>query len=450
MFDKIKSYFNRSLLTQEEASPVIAGVRDYYSSFPSNGLTPVKLARILRDAAEGDVLAYLELAEEMEEKDTQYSTVLSTRKRTVAQLDITVVPSGDGPEEQRQSDFVRDFLKRDTLETELFDMLDAIGKGFSVTEIVWETSENQWLPKKLNWIDPRWFGFVANDLATPCLRTPEGLKELTPFKYIYTTIKAKSGLDIRGGLARAAVWPYLFKNYSAKDWVSFLEVYGHPFRVGKYGKGATDKDKRNLLQAVYTIGADAAAIIPQDMVIEFLKTETSAGSDAFQRHIEYYDQAISKLVLGQTTTTDAISGGHAVSKEHNEVRMDIASSDAKQLSAVLNRDLVRPIIDLNFGRQRRYPQLIIGTPEKEDISALVQNIGVLAPYGLTLSKKQLRSKLGLDAPEDADDVFGQVMTPASFERPPRSINSLPRRLPILSMRLPMKRCKTGKCWKNPC
>ena len=307
MFDKIKSYFNRSLLTQEEASPVIAGVRDYYSSFPSNGLTPVKLARILRDAAEGDVLAYLELAEEMEEKDTQYSTVLSTRKRTVAQLDITVVPSGDGPEEQRQSDFVRDFLKRDTLETELFDMLDAIGKGFSVTEIVWETSENQWLPKKLNWIDPRWFGFVANDLATPCLRTPEGLKELTPFKYIYTTIKAKSGLDIRGGLARAAVWPYLFKNYSAKDWVSFLEVYGHPFRVGKYGKGATDKDKRNLLQAVYTIGADAAAIIPQDMVIEFLKTETSAGSDAFQRHIEYYDQAISKLVLGQTTTSPAVT-----------------------------------------------------------------------------------------------------------------------------------------------
>lgn len=418
MFDKIKSYFNRSLLTQEEASPVIAGVRDYYSSFPSNGLTPVKLARILRDAAEGDVLAYLELAEEMEEKDTQYSTVLSTRKRTVAQLDITVVPSGDGSEEQRQSDFIRDFLKRDTLETELFDMLDAIGKGFSVTEIVWETSENQWLPKKLNWIDPRWFGFVANDLATPCLRTPEGLKELTPFKYIYTTIKAKSGLDIRGGLARAAVWPYLFKNYSAKDWVSFLEVYGHPFRVGKYGKGATDKDKRNLLQAVYTIGADAAAIIPQDMVIEFLKTETSAGSDAFQRHIEYYDQAISKLVLGQTTTTDAISGGHAVSKEHNEVRMDIANSDARQLAAVLNRDLVRPIIDLNFGRQRRYPQLIIGTPEKEDISALVQNIGVLAPYGLTLSKKQLRSKLGLDAPEDADDVFGQIMTPASFERPP--------------------------------
>ena len=104
------------------------------------------------------------------------------------------------------------------------------------------------------------------------------------------------------------------------------------------------------------------------------------------------------------------------------MRMDIASSDAKQLSAVLNRDLVRPIIDLNFGRQRRYPQLIIGTPEKEDISALVQNIGVLAPYGLTLSKKQLRSKLGLDAPEDADDVFGQVMTPASFERPPAAFN----------------------------
>ena len=129
-------------------------------------------------------------------------------------------------------------------------------------------------------------------------------------------------------------------------------MYGHPYRIGRYGKNATETDKKKLLNAVYSIGADAAAIIPQDMMIEFIKTEAKSGGDAFQAHAEYFDRAISKIVLGQTTTTDAISGGHAVSKEHNEVRMDIANSDAKQLAKVLNEQLVKPMIDLNLAAKR--------------------------------------------------------------------------------------------------
>ncbi|MBS4773420.1 MAG: DUF935 domain-containing protein [Proteobacteria bacterium] len=407
MFNLIKSYLNKKLLTSNEAGSPIMGVRDQLNSNPGTNLTPVKLARILRDSGEGDILELMELAEEIEEKDLQYQTVLSTRKRTVAQLDISVEPADDTPAAKMQADFVKSFLNRDTLESEIFDMLDAVGKGFSVTEIIWETSSSQWMPKSLNWVDPRWITFRQNDLSRPLLKVEGGYKELTPFKYIYTTIKAKSGLDIRGGLIRGITWAYLFKNFSLKNWVSFLEVYGHPFRVGKYGRNATDKDKRNLLRAVLNLGADAAAIVPQDMLIEFIKNETGSGGAAFKDHASYFDQAISKAVLGQTTTTDAISGGHAVSQEHNEVRMDIANSDARQLAAVLNRDLIRPMIDLNFGQQKAYPKLHIGNPETEDTSKLTESVARLMPYGFTVSAKQLRSKLGLNAPEDADDVFGQ-------------------------------------------
>ena len=408
MFNVIKSYLNKMLLTSAEASKPIFGIRDQLSSNPSTNLTPVKLARILRESGEGDILELMELAEEIEEKDLQYQTVLNTRKRTVAQLDISVEPADDTPAAAAQADFVKSFLNRDTLESEIFDMLDAVGKGFSVTEIIWETSSSQWMPKSLNWVDPRWIAFQQNDLSKPLLKVEGGYKELAPFKYIYTTIKAKSGLDIRGGLIRGVAWAYLFKNFSLKNWISFLEVYGHPLRVGKYGKNATEKDKRNLLKAVLNLGADAAAVVPQDMMIDFIKNETSAGGAAFKDHAAYYDHAISKIVLGQTTTTDAISGGHAVSKEHNEVRMDIANSDARQLAAVLNRDLIRPMIELNFGPQKAYPKLHIGNPETEDTSKLTESVARLLPYGFTVSAKQMRAKLGLNAPEDEEDVFGQI------------------------------------------
>ena len=39
----------------------VAQVSDKYSEYPSNGLTPVKLAEILREADAGDVLRQMEL-----------------------------------------------------------------------------------------------------------------------------------------------------------------------------------------------------------------------------------------------------------------------------------------------------------------------------------------------------------------------------------------------------
>ncbi len=409
MMKLFKNIFTRKQLLEEQATVAVSGIRDYYSSYPTSGLTPVKLARLLKNAAEGDTRAYFEMAEEIEEKELQYATVLGTRKRTVAQLDTTIIPADDSPQAAAHADYIKEFFNRESLSNEYFDILDAIGKGLSLMEIIWDCSENQWMPKRLQYVPPTWLDFNT-DLTTPLLCTEVGKIPLAPYKFIYTTIKAKSGLDIRGGLARSVSWAYMFKNYSLKDWVSFLEVYGHPYRIGKYGKNATEADKRRLLNAVYSIGADAAAIIPQDMMIEFVSSEAKSGGDAFQAHAEYFDRAISKAVLGQTTTTDAISGGHAVSQEHNEVRMDIANSDAKQLAKVLNEQLIKPMIDLNFGEQKLYPTISIGNPESEDISQFADNMAKLMPYGLTVSMRQVRSKLGLDAPQDKEDVFGYTQS----------------------------------------
>lgn len=94
--------------------------------------------------------AYLDLAEEMEEKEPQYLSVLGTRKRAVSQLDVSVEAAGSSAEEEKHADFVREFIARDTLSDELFDLMDAVGKGFSVSEIVWECSENNGSPSKFS------------------------------------------------------------------------------------------------------------------------------------------------------------------------------------------------------------------------------------------------------------------------------------------------------------
>ena len=394
-------------LKEEKAAPSVTGVRSVMTGHPSAGLTPARLARLLREAESGDPIRYLELAEDMEEKDLHYLGVIGTRKRQVAQLDISVEAAGDDQAALDQQTFLEDWLDREGLEDELFDILDAVGKGFSVTEILWDTSAGQWLPSRLEWRDPRWFTFDRVDGTTLQLRDETGQPvDLSPFKFIDHRGKAKSGLPIRGGLARAAAWAYLFKNFDIKGWMGFAEVYGQPLRLGKYHNGATEEEREKLLQAVASIGRDAAAIIPESMMIEFVKSEVRGSSDLYERLANYMDTQVSKAVLGQTTTTDAISGGHSVSKEHNEVREDIERADCKQLAATLNRDLGRPIVDLNFGPQKAYPRIRIGRPEECDTKALTESVSKLVPLGLRVSQREMRDKLRLREPDGDEEILG--------------------------------------------
>jgi phage gp29-like protein len=393
-------------LKKEQGGVTTRGVRQPFGRHQAPGLTPGKLARILRQSIDGDAEAYLELAEDIEERDLHYAGVLSIRKRQVAGLQIDVEAAGVDRESVRDAELLREVISRDSFEDELIDILDAIGKSYSATEIIWDTSEGQWMPEALKWRDPRWFTFDVNDGDTLQLRGEAGMPEaLSPFKWIVHRAKVKSGLTIRGGLARSIAWTFLFKSFTGKDWAIFAEAYGQPLRVGKFGPDASPTDKDVLLNAVASIGTDFAAIIPQSMSIEFVQASISGSHELYEKRQDWLDRQVSKIVLGQTATTDAQAGGFAVGKVHDGVRADIERSDAKQLAATLNRDLVRPLIDLNHGRRKSYPKIKIGRPDEVDIEKLVKNVSTLVPLGLKVGMATMRDKIGVPDPERDEELL---------------------------------------------
>ena len=71
-------------LAEELAAPELIGTRVMWDQSVASGLTPQRLATLLRGAIRGDHRLYLELAEEMEERDPHYFSVLGTRKRVLA------------------------------------------------------------------------------------------------------------------------------------------------------------------------------------------------------------------------------------------------------------------------------------------------------------------------------------------------------------------------------
>ncbi|CUH67991.1 Mu-like prophage protein gp29 [Thalassovita gelatinovora] len=418
LLDQYGRPVERHSLTEEIAAPTFGGVRSPITGYPADGLTPLRLGQILREADAGDPVRYLELAEAIEERDLHYVGVLGTRRRSVSQLDITVKPGDDSPQAERIAQRIRDWLTRDELSDELFDTLDCIGKGYSMTEIIWDRSSAQWEPARLEWRDPRWFTFDPLDLTTPLQLDENGQRQpLKPFKFVYARIKAKSGLPLRSGLARIALWAYLFKKYTERDWAIFSQTYGQPLRVGKYGPGTSKEDREKLFQAVANIAGDCAAIVPEGMMIEFIETgNLGAAVSLYEKRADWYDKQMSKAVLGQTATTDAVTGGLGSGKEHREVQEDIERADAKSLQAILNRDLIRPWVQLEFGPQKTYPRLIIARPEDEDLKAFADGLTPFVQLGLPVKQSEIHAKFGLSQPGENDEIIGgSAQTPPDRE-----------------------------------
>lgn len=393
------------ILQEEIARPTVTGIRTVWGYAPIAGaLTPGRLASILLDATQDWPRDYLTLAEEMEERDWHYSSVLGTRKRAVSGLDVSVTPASEDAQDKKIADAVRQLTLDPCFGDMLDGCMDALGKGYSATEITWDRSGKEWMPR-YEWRDPRFFRFDYATQSELLLMDDEHImgKPLPAYKFIVHRPKLKCGLTVRGGLARLVAAAYMCKSYTLTDWMAFAEVFGMPLRVGRYEPGATQADINTLITAVTNLGTDAAAVLPKSMTIDFqsLPRTSDGGDKVFMALADWLDRQVSKGVLGQTMTTDSASTGLGsnTAEVHNKVRTDIQISDARQLSNTLNRDLVRPFVDLNFGPQKKYPSMHLPVLEPEDLEVLSNALAELVPLGLEVEQAEIRDRLGLRTPK---------------------------------------------------
>src|SRR6185312_3646376 len=75
----------------------------------------------------------------------------------------------------------------------------------------------------------------------------------------------------------------------------------------------------------------------------------------------------------------------------------------------INRQIVRPFIDLNKGPQQRYPWLRIGRADTKDSAAMVDAAQKLVPLGLKVRAQDIREAIGFSEPKEDDEI----LTPAA-------------------------------------
>lgn len=395
---------------KEDLAPaaVYLSQRDYVTA----GLTPQGLAAIFREADSGEMRRQAELFEALEEKDAHIIGDMGKRRNVMSEINFLIEPASDSAEDARIAEFVQETLGGipdwDDVPATL---QDAIGKGYSSLEIVWDTSSGQAVPQALEFLPQSRFRFNGMDgyvRTVPLLisdANPFG-DEIPAWSTIFHRYGGKTGNGTRSGIYRVCAWMYLFKNYSIKDWVVFCEVYGMPLRIGKFEPGAGKDDKAALITAIRSIGTDAAGIISKSTEIEFVESvKASAGGELYENLISFANREMSKAIVGQAQSSDSKSpGSFASDKVKDMVRKDLIKSDARALANAVRSQLIRPIVGFNFGWDKPLPKYGPDMEEQEDLQAKSIMVARLVDRGVRIPEQWVYREFGIPEPGEKDTI----------------------------------------------
>uniref|UniRef100_UPI00321707CD phage portal protein family protein n=1 Tax=uncultured Draconibacterium sp. TaxID=1573823 RepID=UPI00321707CD len=148
------------------------------------------------------------------------------------------------------------------------------------------------------------------------------------------------------GLYLSVAQYVIYKRGGFGDWAQFAEIFGMPFRVGKYD-GHDTTTRAQLNQALETMGSAAYASIPRNTDIEIQQNNNNGNGDVYEKLKNACDEQIAIRMLGQTMTS---KDGSSLSQAqvHYEVAEDVHKDDRTFILNYLNDDLKKILTTFGF------------------------------------------------------------------------------------------------------
>lgn len=387
-----------------------------YQSHPGYGCTPDRVVQLFRQAEQGSPMGQCDLFDDIIERDCTLRNLLDQREQSVAGKPATI--QAGGPSE-------RDELAARVLATAFRDLSriallqhqigGANRYGWGATEVVWE-------PRSIegrDWIVPVWLAHVParrfaisnrNELLLVTDAAPSG-EALEAGKWMVTQ---RPGPLARAALMRSAIWPAMWKSFSARDWVVYAEMFGIPLVHATYADGAggevTDDNSRALAEEIVAkIGSSGGAVTPESIKVTIHEGRKADGTGLHGSLIAWSNAEMSKLINGSTLANDnAGSGGasYALGAVHDAVRWDNVQYDAALVEDAFGRSISAQFILYNGLVGVAPPALRIQVVRDVAPEVRLRCADIARnKLGIPLSLSQLRFEAGFREPLGPDDAI---------------------------------------------
>lgn len=381
--------------------------RDVTRGLTSPDVTMLPTDSVLQLRGNGNYQIYLDTL-----RDDQVGGTFETRRLAVTSREWEVKPGGESALDKQAAEHLKEQLDALDWDDITDKMLFGRYYGFSVAEIIWTYREGKVAIGAIKVRDRRRFGFDGEMRLR--LRTPNNYEpgELLPDRkfWVFCCGADNSDEPYGLGLAHWLYWLVFFKKAGTKFWLKFLDKFGTPTVLGKYGhaydndQGAQDK----LLQTVRAIATDSGAIVPEGIEVDLLEAARN-GSGSYEDLYDRMDAAIAKRVLGQTLTTEA-AGGQYKADVQNDVRMELVKADADLICNSFSNSVAAWLTEWNFPGAA-VPKVWRILNEEEDLSQAADRDSKLSQVGYRPTPERVRQVYGEGYEEVAPRPPGAMNPP---------------------------------------
>lgn len=411
---------------------------DKYPVVIGPGLSLTYISSIFRLSLTGYRMQYVDLLDELLEKEPHGYSVLMKRILGVAVGELNLKPAkcAKKKREQKKAQEIAEFCATalediPDLRQHLASLLWANYYALSACEIHWKPAgATGWLPARLSFVHSRRLSYPVSgswDLyiwdqgqvrpfdygfGSPTNDNLHGLRIGSfPAKFITHAPQIRGGYPTREGLGRQLAYWFAYKSIAAGGAPKYLERFSRPWPEAEYATSSDGKpvmadkeaiDSANAALKAMGAGNLASWVHPDSVKLNMRTPDGSTGGTGkitFGEWIGICNSEISKATLGGTLSTEVgtTGGNRSLGDTQKRGETKVLQYDAALLGDTLKRDLITYIVAFNFpGFEHLVPTLEIQVEDSPDPLMLLQ-----------------RAKVGVEMlmPVDADKLAAQTNIP---------------------------------------
>ncbi len=433
---------------------------DRYPIVIGPGLSLAYISSIFRLSLVGYRQQYVDLLDELLEKEPHGFSVVSKRVLSVAggQLELTPAEDVDDSEVELAKEICKACTRAVRAIPDLAQHLAALSwatyYSLAALETHWEADAHGfWAPARLSFVHSRRLAFPVSgswDLfiwdqgnigvpssygTTPTTSGTYGLRVKDfPGKFVVHAPQIRGNYPTRDGLGRQLAYWFALKLIATRGAPQYLERFAKPwpeavFKTGTDGNPGRPASKEDIDRAVTALkemgaGTLASWVHPDTVELNLKTPDQGRPKLTFREWIEICNAEISKAVLGGTLTTEVGStgGNRALGDTQKKGELTVYKQDARMLADTLRRDLVSWIVKLNYpGFERLTPCVSIHVEDPPDPTKIIEKAAKAAACGMPVDADAVARQAGVPLVEAGDlearrlAPYGILTDPAAYD-----------------------------------